>query len=278
MAADSRRPSMDLVRRYMVKPGKKFSLRDRDTEDTGGIGDRQSAERALERNLERLAELHYLLYAEDRHAVLVVLQAMDAGGKDGTIRRVMTSLNPQGCHVTSFKVPSAEEANHDFLWRIHRAVPPRGEVGVFNRSHYEDVVVVRVHGLVPKAVWSKRYDQINAFERGLAENGVRILKFFLHISKEEQKKRLEARLADPSKRWKFSLRDVEERERWDSYMAAYEDALTKCSTPWAPWYVIPSDKKWFRNLAVSSILVDSLERLKMRFPRPSIDPAKVRIV
>jgi PPK2 family polyphosphate:nucleotide phosphotransferase len=199
---------------------------------------------------------------------------MDAGGKDGTIRHVMSGLNPQGCRVSSFKVPTEEELAHDYLWRIHRAVPGKGEIGIFNRSHYGDVLVVRVHNLVPKRVWSKRYDQINAFENILAENGVTIVKFFLHISKDEQKQRLQERLDDSSKHWKVSAADFEERKYWDDYTEAYEDVLSRCSTPWAPWYVIPANRKWFRNLAVAGILVSTLEDMDMRFPKSKLDLSK----
>jgi PPK2 family polyphosphate:nucleotide phosphotransferase len=201
---------------------------------------------------------------------------MDAGGKDGTIRHVMTGLNPQACRVTSFKVPSEEEARHDFLWRVHNAVPKGGEIGIFNRSHYEDVLVARVHNLVPKAVWEARYDQINEFEDMLVENNTVILKFFLHISKDEQKRRLEDRIQDPLKNWKVSEADFAERRYWNDYMAAYEDALSKCSTKRAPWYVIPANQKWFRNLAVSQIIVDRMKALKMEYPPSKIDLSKVR--
>jgi PPK2 family polyphosphate:nucleotide phosphotransferase len=231
----------------------------------------------LAENVGHLEELQYKLYADNRHALLVVLQALDAGGKDGTIRHVMTGFNPQGCHVTSSKVPSAEEADHDYLWRIHKALPPRGDIGIFNRSHYEDVLVVRVHDLVPKKVWSRRYDQINAFEKILAENGMTIVKFFLHISKEEQKRRFQARLDDKAKHWKLAAGDFEERKHWDDYVEAYEDCLRRCSTAHAPWYVIPSDKKWFRNLAVSSILVETLEALDLEYPEPSLDISTIRL-
>lgn len=260
-----------------VDPGKKARLDKRDPQGTCGFRDKSSANRLLAKSVARLAELQYLLYAENDRALLVVLQAMDTGGKDGIVRHVFSGLNPQGCKVTSFKIPSAEEKAHDFLWRIHRATPARGEIGVFNRSHYEEVGVVRVHELVPESVWSRRYDEINAFEKGLVENRTRIVKFFLHISKEEQKRRLEARLADPAKRWKFSPGDLVERKLWNDYMDAYEDALTKCSTPWAEWYVIPADRKWVRNVAVARILVETLEEMKMKFPQPSFDPKKIRI-
>ena len=208
--------------------------------------------------------------------MLVVLQGIDAAGKDGTIRHVMGAFNPQGCPVTSFKVPSADELAHDFLWRIHRRVPGKGEIGVFNRSHYEDVLVVRVHDIVPKAVWSRRYDQINAFEQMLAEEGTTIVKFFLYIDKDEQRERFQARLDDPAKRWKFRLGDLEERKRWDDYIAAYEDALSRCSTDDAPWYVIPSNRKWFRNLAVPTSSATRSRTLDPRYPEPRRGPDRRR--
>jgi PPK2 family polyphosphate:nucleotide phosphotransferase len=269
---------MDLRSRFLVKPGKKAGLSDRDPAATPGSPGKEDGEKRLRENLKRLAELQFALYAEQKRALLVVLQAMDTGGKDGVIRHVFTGFNPQNIRVASFKVPTAEEASHDFLWRIHRAVPVRGEVGVFNRSHYEDVVVVRVKDLVEKDVWSKRYDRINEFEELLAESGTQVVKLFLHIGKDEQKARLQARLDDPDRRWKFSLGDLEERKRWDRYMEAYEDALTRCSTKHAPWYVVPANKKWYRNLAASQILLEHLEEMKPKFPVSSLDPRKIRIV
>ena len=268
---------MSLRKHLIVEPGTKAGLARRDADATPDFKDKEASTELLEKSTARLAELQYLLHAQSKHAVLIVFQALDAGGKDGTIRHVMSGLNPQGCQVTSFKVPSAEEAQHDYLWRIHRAVPSKGELGIFNRSHYEDVLVVRVHKLVPKEVWAKRYEQINAFEKLLAENDVKILKFFLHISKEEQRKRLEERLKDPTKNWKISEADFAERDYWDDYQKAYEDALTECSTPWAPWYVIPANHKWFRNVAVSHIIVEILEEMDMKFPLPSIDLSRVHI-
>ena len=238
---------------------------------------KQQARAALKINVKRMAELQEVLWAENKHALLIVLQAMDAGGKDGTIKHVMRGVNPQGCRVTGFKVPTPEELDHDYLWRVHGAVPGKGEIGIFNRSHYEDVLVVRVHSLVPPEVWGQRYDQINAFEKLLADTGTTILKFFLHISKEEQKSRFEARLARPDKRWKFSLGDVAERERWDDYMGAYEEALTRCNSPWAPWFIVPANRKWYRNLAISQAIVETLERLDMRFPTPKDDLSNVVI-
>src|SRR6202521_4915043 len=223
---------MDLSKHCIVRPGSKLRLKDRDSSDTFG---NKRDDKAHAKTLARLREFQHLLYADKRHALLIVLQGMDASGKDGTIRHVMSGVNPQGCEVTSFKGPSSEESQHDFLWRIHKAVPRLGDIGIFNRSHYEDVLIVRVHQLAPKKVWSKRYRQINDFERILSDNNIVILKFFLHISKDEQKKRFESRLSDPTKNWKLSLPDFEERQHWDEYTRAYEVALRKCSTDWAPW-------------------------------------------
>lgn len=268
---------MNFTRAFRVKPGAKVRLERVDPDETLGIGGKKHAAKPLADNLERMNRLQYLMYAENKRALLIVLQAMDAAGKDGLIRHVMTGLNPQGVTVTPFKQPSAEELDHDFLWRIHRAVPAKGDVGVFNRSHYEDVLIVRVHGLAPRSVWSKRYAQINAFERLLHQNDVTVLKFFLHISKDEQKKRFLERMRDPMKRWKASPADFRERERWDDYMQAYEAALSKCSTDHAPWFVIPANRPWFRNLAVSSIIVEAMERLKMRLPPPAFDVSKVKL-
>ena len=266
-----------MTQRFLVPAGEQFSLSDYDPGYTADYRRKGETKADLARNVKRLQELQEVLWAEGKHALLIVLQAMDAGGKDGTIKHVMRGVNPQGCHVTSFKVPTEEELDHDFLWRIHKAAPRRGYIGIFNRSHYEDVLVVRVHNLVPEDVWSKRYEQINHFEKLLAESGTTIIKFFLHISKEEQKERFEARLQDPAKNWKFSMGDVEERAHWDDYMRAFEDAFSKCSTPWAPWYIIPANHKWYRNLAVSQIIIDTLERLDMHFPPPLPDADKIVI-
>lgn len=257
-------------------PGKKIKLADRDPEDTLGWEKGRKMKASLAKAIEKLDKLQYLLYAEHKRALLIVLQGLDAAGKDGTIRHVMTGCNPQGCHVTSFKKPSAEESSHDFLWRVHNAVPEYGDIGIFNRSQYEDVLVVRVHNLVPRDVWSRRYDQINGFESILHENRVKIIKFFLHISKDEQKKRFEQRIKDPDREWKISQSDFDERKFWDDYTAAYEEVLTKCSMPHAPWYIIPSNKKWFRNLAVSHIITETLEGMKMQFPSPSVDVKKLK--
>jgi len=250
-------------------------LADIDPDDTHGVKKEDSKE-ILKQNLKRLSVLQYLLYAEARRALLVVLQGIDAAGKDGTIRHVMTGLNPQGVRVTPFKVPEGEEKRHDYLWRVHNAVPEYGQIGIFNRSHYEDVLVVRVHNLVPESVWSERYRQINEFERILEENGVTIVKFFLYISKDEQAKRFRARLDDKQKNWKFSPDDVKERSYWDAYIKAFEDMLRECSTRRAPWYVIPANHKWFRNLAVSQILVETLETMKISLPKPAADVSKIR--
>ena len=257
--------------KFMVKPGSRVRLDKIDTAFKGKHEDQASAAGEIETFMLRLRELQYLLYAEDRRSLLIVLQAMDAGGKDGTINHVLGNMNPQGARVYGFKVPSAEEAAHDFLWRIHHAAPPRGQVAIFNRSHYEDVLVSRVHDFVPKKVWSKRYDLINDFEKNLVENGTHILKFYLHISKAEQLRRFKQRIDDPARHWKISESDYAEREYWDEYTEAFEDSLSNCSTTHAPWFVIPADHKWFRNLAVSQIVVEALESLKMEFPKPTVD-------
>jgi PPK2 family polyphosphate:nucleotide phosphotransferase len=267
---------MNFTRKLMVAPGSKVDLNKYDPADTLGHLHDEKTKAKLDKTLERLDALQYLLYAEKKRALLIVLQGMDAGGKDGTIRHVMTGVNPQGCRVTSFKEPTAEELGHDFLWRIHAAVPAKGMIGIFNRSQYEDVLIVRVHNLVPKKVWKARYDQINFFEKLLAENQVKILKFFLHISKEEQKKRFEERVKDPQKYWKFGVSDIVERKYWNEYREAYEEALSRCSTEWAPWYAIPANHKWFRNLAISRIVVEALEEFDMGIPPASIDLSKLR--
>ena len=269
---------MNLRKRFIVKPGHRVQLAVHDARDTAGLHkDDPAVGKRLARNLSRLAELEYRLYAENRRALLIVLQGMDTSGKDGTIRHVMSGLNPQSCRVTAFKMPSAEEASHDFLWRVHHAVPRRGEIGIFNRSHYEDVLVVRVHDLVPRSVWSKRYDQINDFERSLAANDVTILKFFLHISQDEQLDRLRERINDPAKNWKITPADIQERKFWPRYGKAYEEVLRRCSTAAAPWFVIPADKKWFRDLAVSQIVVETLAEMDPQFPPPAFDIAKIKI-
>jgi PPK2 family polyphosphate:nucleotide phosphotransferase len=262
----------DLRAALRVAPGRRIDLGDVDPGATFGF-EKEGAKVVTDGLLDRLTELQERLWAEQKRSVLIVLQGIDAAGKDGTIRKVMTAFNPQGCPVASFKVPSAEELAHDFLWRIHKAVPRKGEIGIFNRSHYEDVLVVRVHDIVPKAVWSRRYDQINDFERMLAANGTTIVKVFLSIDRDEQRDRFQARYDDPTKRWKFAMGDLAERARWDDYQAAYEDALSKTSTDRAPWYVIPANKKWFRDLAVASIGGDTLQELDPRYPEPEDLPA-----
>ncbi|HUG70514.1 MAG TPA: polyphosphate kinase 2 family protein [Pirellulaceae bacterium] len=261
---------------HQMTPGKKFRLEAIPTKASSFHDDRQAAEEEFLKLRDELAEVQRKLYAEGKHKLLIVLQAMDAGGKDGTIRHVFGGVNPQGVRVTSFKQPSEIEISHDYLWRIHQAVPATGMIAVFNRSHYEDVLVVRVENLVPKKSWGARFEQINQFERMLTETGTTILKFYLHISKGEQAQRLQARLDDPEKNWKFSTDDLEKRKRWDEYMVAYEDALNRCTTDWAPWYVIPADQKWYRNLAIARIVVNALRELKPQFPTTTIDPDMIR--
>jgi len=257
---------------YRVEPGTNVRLAEMDTRDRRLAADGKKAARGTFRKLnERLERLQELLYAEGKHGVLIVLQAMDAGGKDGTIRHVFDRTNPQGVRVTSFKKPTSRELAHDYLWRVHQHTPSRGQIAIFNRSHYEDVLVVRVRELVRESVWAKRYDHIKAFERRLADEGTTIIKFFLHISKDEQKERFQSRLDERHKRWKFNAGDLEERKLWDEYMRAYEAALSRTSTPWAPWYIIPADRKWYRNLVISHVLVETLERLNMKFPEPEDD-------
>ena len=268
---------VDLRAALAVRPGSRVRLASQDHGETHGW-DKEAASPALEKQVARLADLQDRLWAEARRSVLVVLQGIDAAGKDGTINKVMEAFNPQGCAVTSFKVPSAEELAHDYLWRVHQKVPRKGEIGIFNRSHYEDVLVVRVHDLVPRKVWSARYDQINDFERLLADNGTTIVKFFLAIDRDEQRERFQARYDDPTKRWKFSMGDLEERKLWDQYQAAFDDALSKTSTTHAPWYVIPANRKWFRNLAVATILADTIAGLKPNYPPVADDvPADLLI-
>ena len=264
--------------RLLVEPGSKVRLDRIDPDATPGVRNRAQGERMLERNLERLFDLQYRLYAENRRSLLIVLQAMDAAGKDGTIRNVMRGLNPQGCTVTAFKAPSAEELRHDFLWRVHRAAPPRGEVAVFNRSHYEDVLIVRVNDLVPEDVWSRRYDQINDFERLLDACNTRVVKIFLQISKEEQRVRFQERLTDRRKNWKFDTGDLEKRQQWAAYTKAFEAMFARCSTEHAPWYVVPANRKWFRDFAVSQLLIYEFEQLPLRFPAPNFDPKTIKLV
>lgn len=260
----------DLIERTRVpEDGRGFALAEIDPGAKTGLPDRAAAEVQTMADIARIDELQDVLYAQSKHALLIVLQGTDTSGKDGTIRKVFGPIDPLGLRITGFKAPTPQELAHDFLWRIHQAVPGKGEIGIFNRSHYEDVLVVRVHGLAPKEVIERRYHQINAFEQHLAENGVTLLKFLLHISKDEQKARLEARLADPTKQWKFNPGDLKERALWDDYQAAYQLALTRCSKPHAPWYVIPADRKWYRNALIARIIRHHLERLDLRYPPAS---------
>jgi PPK2 family polyphosphate:nucleotide phosphotransferase len=262
---------------YLVRPGKKLKFADRSPDDTGPFKDKADALDETTKNTEKLADLQNVLYAESKQSLLVILQAIDAGGKDGTIRHVFSGVNPQGCHVTSFKAPSDLEKSHDFLWRIHAQVPHKGMIGIFNRSHYESVLVERVKKLVPRDIWSKRYDHINAFEKMLSDEGVTILKFFLHISKEEQKHRMMARLDQQSKNWKFNPDDLADRELWDQYMEAYEDAMEECSTSYAPWYIVPANHKWFRNWLVGDILVRTLKSMDPKYPDPPEGLEKIKV-
>jgi PPK2 family polyphosphate:nucleotide phosphotransferase len=269
--------------RYRVDDGSKFRLRDHDPRDTGDWRDKKQARERLQEGCRRLTELQGVLYAQDRHALLLIFQAMDGAGKDGVIKHVMSGLNPQGCQVFAFKQPSDEELDHDFLWRTTRALPERGRIGVFNRSYYEEVLIVRVHpkilgrqklpkGAVTDDIWRRRFDSINDLEAHLARNGTVVRKFFLNISREEQRERFLARLDEPEKHWKFSLADVEERKHWDRYMDAYEDMIRHTSTKEAPWYVVPADRKWFARLVVADAIVDTLESLDLHYPK--VDDAK----
>jgi PPK2 family polyphosphate:nucleotide phosphotransferase len=271
-------PSPDLAKAYRVKDGGRFRLKQVDPAEHAGFKSKEHAATALERGVERLAALQERLYANDRWAVLVIFQAMDAAGKDSTIKHVMSGVNPQGCQVFAFKAPSAEELDHDYLWRTAKCLPERGRIGIFNRSYYEETLVVRVHpelldkqrlpdGLASRDIWSERFEDINAFERHLSRNGTRILKFFLHVSREEQRRRFLERLEDPAKNWKFSLADLGERDRWGDYMSAYEDMIRHTATDHAPWYVVPADHKWFTRLVVVEAIVGALERLDLTFPK-----------
>lgn len=264
---------------YLVKPNSRINLKNFDTGDTADYKSKSEAKDLLEKNIEKMTELQDKLYAMDRYSLLIIFQAMDAAGKDSTIKHVMSGLNPQGTQVYSFKQPSKEELDHGYLWRITKSLPERGRIGIFNRSHYEEVLVVKVHDLlkfqrlpeevIKNNIWEQRYRQISDFEKYLFENGTVVLKFFLHVSKEEQKKRFMDRINDPSKNWKFSAADVEERKFWDHYQKAYEEAISATSTKYAPWYIIPSDKKWFARLLVSDIIVDALKKLKLEYPKLS---------
>ncbi len=266
------------MKQYRVKPGSKVDLSRWDPNDQSAFPvNKQEGMDMLAKLNGKLDKYQEILYAEHKHKVLIVLQAMDTGGKDGAIRHVFEGVNPQGVRVASFKAPTPIELDHDFLWRIHQQVPGKGEMVIFNRSHYEDVLVVRVHELVTEAVWKKRYAQINEFERMLAEEGTTILKFYLHIDPDEQKRRLQARLDDPTKHWKFNVDDLQERKRWGEYMKAYEATLSKTSTDWAPWTIVPANRKWYRNLVIATTIVETLEGLKMSYPEPKADLSKVVI-
>jgi len=273
----------DFSKPYRVDNGRKFRLKDFDPADCSGVRSKLVAEKELPRGIERLVDLQGELYAQDRWAILLIFQAMDAAGKDGAIKHVMSGVNPQGCQVYSFKQPSIEELDHDFLWRTNKCIPERGRIGIFNRSYYEEVLVVRVHkemlerervppSLVTKNIWNERFADINAYEHYLSRNGVVIRKFFLNLSKEEQKKRFLKRLDRPDKNWKFSAADVAERERWSDYMTAYEEMIQHTATPYAPWYVVPADKKWYTRLVVAAAIIHALEDLNLHYP--TVDAAK----
>ena len=267
------------ISNYLAKPNSKISLKKHSTKDTSSIKSKDEGKSLLEKNVEKMVELQNKLYASDKYSVLLIFQAMDAAGKDSTIKHVMSGLNPQGTQVYSFKQPSKEEMDHGYLWRIYKSLPERGRIGIFNRSHYEEVLVVKVHDLlkyqripeelVDHKIWKKRYEQINNFENYLYENGTIVLKFFLHVSKEEQKERFLSRINDQSKNWKFSAADIEERKHWDKYQTAYEEAISATSKKHAPWYIIPADKKWFMRLLVSEIIVETLNKLKLSYPELS---------
>lgn len=263
--------------KYRVPAGGQIKLADFPADKTAPFSakdDKEKADRLMVGNLEKIGDLQNILYASKKASLLVVLQGIDAAGKDGVIKHVLSGINPQGCFVRSFKVPTEEERLHDVLWRVHRYTPERGIIGIFNRSHYEEVLVARVHKLKPKPEWQKHYDQFNGFEKMLTENGTVILKFFLLVSQAEQLRRIEERLARPDKKWKYSPSDLIEREYWDEYQRAYEDMLNLCSTEYAPWYIVPSDKKWFRNFLVSSIILETLQKLDLKYPVPKEIPDK----
>lgn len=267
---------MDFRKTFIVKAGSKVKLAKIDPTSAGEFASHKKAAAEIQSQVERMDRLQYLLYADANQSLLIVLQGLDAAGKDGTIRHLFSGMNPQGTSVASFKEPSHVELAHDFLWRVHSQAPAKGEVVIFNRSHYEDVLVVRVHKLVPRAVWSKRYKLINEFERMLTANSTRILKFFLHISPEEQLARFKQRLDDPTRQWKISESDYSERLLWPKYTDAYEEALERTSTEHAPWFIIPSNHKWFRDLAISTIVADTMEEMKLTLPQPRVDLKDIR--
>src|SRR5881409_3146049 len=265
------------VKKLIVKPGSKIRLKHFDPGYHGKHESHKSALPEIQENLKKMDELQYRMYAENKHSLLIVLQGLDAAGKDGVVRHVLTGMNPSGCVAVNFKEPTAKELAHDFLWRVHPHVPAKGSVAIFNRSHYEDVLVVRVHGLVPEKVWSKRYDQINDFEQLIVtENNTTILKFFLYISKQEQLDRFKKRLDDPTRQWKISESDYKERGYWEDYIKAFEDVLTKTSTDHAPWFIIPSNHKWFRDLSISQIITRTMEEMNMQLPKPTVNLAEIR--
>jgi PPK2 family polyphosphate:nucleotide phosphotransferase len=263
---------------FRISPGHNARIDKHDPAERCNLDDTDDVKARHAANIKRLSELQALLYADKRFAVLIVLQGMDASGKDGAIHHLLTGINPQGVHVATFKKPTDVELRHDYLWRIHAECPERGIIGVFNRSHYEDVLIVRVHDMIDKETCEARYKQINHFERTLVENHTIIFKFFLHISRDEQRQRLEARVKDPKRNWKMELGDLAERKLWDKYQKAYENALTACSTDEAPWHIVPADHKWFRNLVISQIVVDKLEKLGLKYPKADFDPRKVHVV
>jgi len=263
--------------RYRVDPDAPIRLADLDPDESEGYRDKKEVEDELDAQRKRIRHLQERLYAENKQSLLIVLQAMDTGGKDGTIRGVFQGVNPQGCQVWSFKAPSVDELEHDFLWRYHAKTPPRGIITIFNRSHYEDVLIVRVKRLIAEDVWRHRYRMINEFEHMLTLNNTTVIKFYLHISKAEQKSRLQARLDDPDKRWKFSANDVTERQYWDLYQAAFEDAINQCSTAHAPWYAVPANKKWYRNLVIARTIADTLETMAPQFPEPAENLGDIQI-
>ena len=256
---------------------KKVNLANFDPNYTGKYKSKKEMRKRLLKTQAEIIELQELLYAESKHALLIVLQAMDAGGKDGTIKHVMGAINPQGCDVVSFKVPSDEEASHDFLWRAHKAAPSQGKIVIFNRSHYEDVLVTRVHNFVSESTWKKRYDQINNFEKILAQNQITVLKFFLYISKDEQKARFRERIENPDKHWKFSPTDLRERAHWDDYMEAFEDVFNRCNTKWGRWHIVPANDKRYRDLVVAETIAKALRGLNMKYPEPSVDIENISI-
>jgi PPK2 family polyphosphate:nucleotide phosphotransferase len=274
-AASGQETLMNYGKKFMVKPGSKVRLGKIDPSHTAKHASQLTAAAQTAKQVERMDRLQYLMYAGASRSLLIILQGLDAAGKDGVVRHLFTGMDPQGTKEFGFKEPTHEERAHDFLWRVHRCTPAKGEVAIFNRSHYEDVLVVRVHKLVPRSVWSRRYDAINAFETMLIDNGTRILKFYLHISQDEQLARFRQRLEDPARRWKISESDYTERELWPKYIEAYEDAIALTSTKKAPWYVIPSDHKWFRNLAISQIVVDAMDDMRLQLPPPRVDLAAI---